>query len=97
MLSITEYNSLAQSATGDIVMAGAEPSRATQNVAITALPVQSQQFDSATRFVRIHAPDAVRIAFGESPEASATSTLLPAGATEFFGVQPFHRVSVLAE
>ena len=93
-MNITEYTSLATAGNGEIVMAGAEPSRTTQEVAVGPLPVTSQAFDSATRFVRVHAPQSVRIAFGEDPVVTPSSTLLPAGATEFFGVVPGHRVAV---
>lgn len=97
MLNITEYTGLAIDGRGTTVMAGAEPNRLTQNVAISVVPAQSAAFDSATRFVRINTTDDVRVEFGENPTAGSTSLRLGAGATEFFGVLPGHKLSVIAD
>jgi arginine/ornithine N-succinyltransferase beta subunit len=96
-LNITEYIDLADDGPGSSVMAGLEPNRKTQDVAVSAVPAQSEAFDSATRFIRLHTTEDIRIAVGENPTATATSTRLGAGATEFFGVHPGHKISVMAE
>lgn len=97
-LNIVEYTKLASDGPGAQVMSGMEPNRTSQDVDISAVPNQSARFDDATRFVRVHTVDDVRIAFGLNPTAVAGQGLrMGAGSTEFFGVAPGHKLSVVME
>jgi hypothetical protein len=92
---VTEYSELAAAGSGHPILAGQEPSLAVQEVAIGGASAQSNAFSSATRFVRVHADAACRVAFGADPTALASSTRLPANGTEYFGVKPEHKIAVI--
>ena len=94
-LDISEYSSLSKDHIGLALPVAKEPAIAIQQLTIAAGAAQSAAFDSATRFVRLHADANCRVLFGPNPTASATSARLLAGATEFFGVQPGTKVSVI--
>lgn len=96
LLDITEYSELAVTRRGNPVMSGQEPSLVQQQVSVGAGSVQSAAFNESTEFVRIHSDVACRITFGASPTATTQSMRLSAGGTEFFGVQPGHKVAVIA-
>lgn len=86
VVDITEYDKLAIDMQGVRVAAGVEPARAVNQIAVTGVSAQSAAFDNTTRFVRVHTDVAIRVAFGASPTAAATSQRMAAGATEYFGV-----------
>lgn len=92
---ITEYSDLAAARSGHPVIAGQEPALAVQEVAIGGASAQSNAFNTATAFVRVHADAACRVAFGADPTALAGSTRLPANGTEYFGVKPEHKIAVI--
>lgn len=94
-VDISEYTNLARDAQNNVVHAGVEPATAVQQVSQGGSSTQSAAFSSTTSFVRVHADSAVRIAFGANPTASASSPRMPAGATEFFGVRPGHKLAVI--
>lgn len=95
-LDITEYQSIARDHAGASVPAGVEPARNVQQVTIGVASAQSAAFHDRTKFVRIHTDAACRIAFGEDPTAAVTSQRMAANQTEFFGVEPGHKVAVIA-
>ncbi len=86
-LNITEYGQLGRDASGYTVPVGEEPALAVQNVSFTSSSIQSAAFQGKTRFVRVVADIDTRISFGENPTAAATTSTLPAGAVEYFGVK----------
>lgn len=94
-VDITEYDKLASDQHGNVILAGQEPSRGTQQVSITAGSVQSTALRDTTRFVRIHTDGAVRVAFGTNPTAAGSSQRMAANSTEFFGVQPGTKIAVI--
>lgn len=96
ILDITEYNELATTGPGHKVMAGQEPSLLNQQVVIGASSAQSVALGDATRFIRVHADVACRIAVGTNPTASATSMRIGAGGTEYLGVMPGLKLAVIA-
>lgn len=96
ILDITEYAELAAAGRGHLVMAGQEPSLTTQQVTIGASSAQSQAMGDVTRFVRIHADAACRIAIGSNPTASPASMRIGAGGTEYLGVVPGLKIAVIA-
>jgi hypothetical protein len=94
-IDISEYDNLVRDTGGAVIQTGIEPARAIQQVAIGATPNQSAPFNEVTKLIRVHADVTCRILIGPNPEASATSPRMPAGATEYFGVRPGHRLSVI--
>lgn len=96
ILDITEYSELATTGTGHRVPSGQEPSLTNQQVSIGGASAQSAAFRDTTRFVRLHADVACRIAIGTNPTASSTSMRIGAGGTEYLGVTPGLKLAVIA-
>jgi hypothetical protein len=95
-VDVTEYQNLGMDANGARVAVGMEPARVVQQITESgASTACGADFLDSTRFVRIHTTAAIRIAFGKTPTAAATSQRMAAGATEFFGVTPGLRVAVI--
>lgn len=94
-LDITEYGSMATDVPGNRLPCGQEPAVLTQQVAIGGASAQSAAFNGSTRFIRVHADAACRLAFGADPTASAASMRMAAGSTEYFGVRPGHKLAVI--
>lgn len=95
LLDVTEYHELAYTHKGSDVMAGQEPARANQQLAVGGSPAQSAPFDSATRFIRVHTDVPCRIAIGTNPTATGSSMRMAASQTEYLGVAPGLRISVI--
>lgn len=96
VLDITEYGELAMAGRGDLVLAGQEPSLRNQQIVIGPSSAQSQSFADTTRFIRIHADSACRVAVGSNPSASSASMRVGAGGTEYLGVLPGLKLAVIA-
>jgi hypothetical protein len=96
VLDISEYRDMARDSRGHGVPTGVEPSQTLQQVSIGGTSTQSSALGGSTRFVRLHADVACRVQIGSNPTASATSMRLAAGATEFFGVIPGHKIAVVS-
>lgn len=94
-VDIACYDTLARDNRNDVVATGMEPALADLQVAITAGSVQSAAFPDNTRLVRVHADAVCRVAFGDNPTAAATTKRMAAGATEYFGVRPGHKIAVI--
>jgi hypothetical protein len=73
-----------------------EPALAEQTVAIGAGSAQSQPFGGGTKMIRVNVDAACSIAIGPDPTAVTTAKRLSANQTEFFIVQPGHRLAVIA-
>jgi hypothetical protein len=95
-LDISEYDNLVRDTREAPIQTGLEPARAVQQVAISGVAAQSAVFGDTTKLIRVHTDVPCRILFGENPTASATSPRMSAGATEYFGVRPGHRLSVIS-
>lgn len=86
-LIITEYSALASAPGGGSAPVGREPSSAVHAVEIGLETKVSKGLQSTTSFVRLISDEDVRISFGNgSQEVDQSSTLLPAGMPEYFGV-----------
>lgn len=86
-LYITEFVAVMQIAPGGHpIQIAAEPPVAEQTVAIGGASVQSNPFNAATRFVRLHTDSICSIEIGANPVASATTRRLAANTTEYFAV-----------
>jgi hypothetical protein len=68
-----------------------------QDVAFTDAHAESVAFAAETRVLRLAATADCRVAIGLAPVATAASTLLHAGATEFVPIEGGELVSVLQE
>jgi hypothetical protein len=96
VVDITEYGELAAAGRGSLIMAGQEPSIRNQQIEIAATSAQSIALSDVTRFVRVHAEAACRVAVGDNPTASSTSMRMGAGGTEYLGVTPGLKIAVIA-
>lgn len=86
-VDITEYDKLAIDDMGARFAAGVEPSKGVQQIAVSGVSAAcTNAFGGNTRFVRIHTDVTIRVSFGASPTAAATSQRMVAGSTEYFGV-----------
>ena len=90
---IAEFENMGSSQSGSPQIA-AMPPLVEQTVAITT-ETDSSAFNAKTRFIRVHADAVCSIAVGAAPTASTTTMRLASGQTEYFGVQPGHKLSVI--
>lgn len=95
ILDIKEYQRMAVDQQGAYVQTGIEPGIKQQITALGAGSQQSAAFDQSTLFVRVHADVVARIEIGANPTADGTSMRLAAGATEYFGVRPGHKIAAI--
>ena len=72
-----------------------EPALAEQSVAIGGGSAQSQPFSGGTKMIRVNVDATCSIAIGTDPTAAANAKRLAANQTEFFVVQPGHRLAVI--
>jgi hypothetical protein len=70
------------------------PPIAEQTVNITT-ETDSNAFNVNTHFIRVHADAICSIAAGAAPTASTSTLRLAADQTEYFAVQPGHKLSVI--
>lgn len=85
VLYVTEYSDMAQTVRGGAEIAQS-PALATQTVAIGGTSTQSNAFNAATTFIRVHTDAICSIAIATNPTATATSKRMAADQTEYFGV-----------
>jgi hypothetical protein len=95
-VDITEYRAMARDDRAQVVPCGLEPALTNQQLTAGGASTPSAAFGAATRFVRVHADEDVRIAFGANPVASAASPRMAANSTEYFGVVAGQKVAVIA-
>lgn len=93
---ITEYSEMPR-INGQIALVGQEPNAAMQApLTFTGTAGQSAAFNANTKFIRFHADGICSIKFGTNPTAVANTDMrLAASSTEFFGVVPGQKVSVV--
>lgn len=73
-----------------------EPALAEQLVGISGSPTQSNVFQPETRMIRVNVDSACSVAIGANPTANTSAKRLSANQTEFFAVNPGHKISVVA-
>lgn len=66
-----------------------------QRVAIGASSVQSSAMGETTGLVRLTGSSDCYVSFGSNPTATTSSLYLPAGAIEYFGINPGDKIAVL--
>jgi len=96
-LYVAEYSGMAKAWAEPVpIAAPQEPSITDQTpVVIGAGSLQSAAFNGATRVIRVHTDAICSIAIGADPTATADNKRMPAGATEYFGVTPGHKIAVI--
>lgn len=92
-LYITEYDKLADDTRGPVPVGGTVV--ASQTVTIGAGSTQSNAFNAATRFVRLHTDAICSVEFGANPTATAAKARMAADQTEYFGVTGGQKVAVI--
>lgn len=80
---------------GKHIQAAKEPGLADQTIANAATAAASSAFNDHTRVVRVHTDTAIGILFGAAPTALTTSAKMAADTTEYFVVEPGHKLSVI--
>lgn len=95
-LYVREYRDVATSVMAADVPAGAEPAATDQKLTISGSAAASSAFTATTYFVRVHTDVVCHVEFGDSPTATTSSARMAANQTEFFGVKPGHKVSVIS-
>lgn len=100
-LYVSEYRSLASvpSAYNYGPQAGQapqEPPVAEYTVNITGSPTAGQLFGGYTQMIRVHCDVVCSILIGTNPSAATTNKRLAANQTEYFGVAPGQRISVIS-
>lgn len=91
-LYIAEFSEVAHLNNCPIAMM---PPLAEQTVLIGGSSTPSAAFGTTTRYVRIETDAICSIAFGVTPTASAVKARMAADQTEYFAVQPGHKVAVI--
>ena len=98
-LYVSEYRAVAAlglGGGGNQAQAPVEPANVDQpTVPISASSTQSQAFALGTNFIRVHCDAICSIQIGVNPTAVTSVKRMIAGQTEFFGVQPGHKIAVI--
>lgn len=92
---INEYGKKLGNGGAEVMQTGNEPAIAYQSVNIGASSAQSSAFNSLTRFIRVHTDAICSIKIGSNPTAVVTETRLAADQTEYFSVEPGHKIAVI--
>lgn len=92
-LYLTEYGDAV--AGGRISIAG-EPALKNQAPLAIGSETKSAVFGDSTKLIRVHVDAICSIAIGKTPTATTNSMRLAADTTEYFGVQPGDKLSVIS-
>lgn len=90
-LYLTEYGSVGSERT----QIAQTPCVAMQTVAI-GVEAKSAVFKPSTRFIRVHVDAICSIVISSSPTATTSDTRMSADSTEYFGVNPGDKLSVIS-
>lgn len=95
VVDVSEYDRMPVDAQGAYLQTGLEPAKVVQQLAISGSPANSAAFDQGTKFIRVHTDGAIRYQVGPTAVASATDARIAANTTEYFGVRPGARISII--
>lgn len=96
-LWITELDRKPVATGGDSISQIARlPEVTTQQVDFSGGATQSSAFNVDTRFVRLYSDVDCHVLAGANPTATTAKMPLSAGVAETFGVDPGHKISVIA-
>jgi len=90
---ISEYAELPRDASGAVMRFGNEPSIVDQQLTIGS-EVKSAAFKG--NYIRVHVDADCRVLLGADPTASSTSMRIASGTTEYFGVVPGSKISIVS-
>jgi hypothetical protein len=94
---IVEFAATAIDALGSSVAAPKYPPLAKQRaISITGSSTQSEPFSGATRFIQYHTDANCSVAIDANPAADPDYDRMGAGDMRFVGVDPGHRLAVIA-
>lgn len=88
---ITEYGGTG----AERAQIAAAPAVASQTVAIGS-EAKSAAFNNNTRLIRVHVDAICSVLIGPSPTATTSSARMAADSTEYFGVNPGDKISVIS-
>jgi hypothetical protein len=101
LLRIREYIGTASvgrfSSSGAAVPIAQEPGVNQTVMTISGTHAESAPFGKNTRLIRVHTDAICSIEFGDSPVAGTGGCRLAANQTEYFGVSPGQKLSVVAD
>lgn len=92
---ITEYRRLGTDKSGNIIQTGENPPLTTQVVNITAGSLQSAAFNASTSLIRVHTDAICSVEIGANPVATANSSRMAAGTTEYLAVSSALKIAVI--
>lgn len=95
VLYVTEYNAL-QLQQGNGMPVAAAPAIASQTIVIGGGSLASSAFNANTNFIRVHTDAICSFDIGATPTASTSLARMAANQTEYFGVQPAHKIAVIS-
>ena len=90
---VSEYAELPRDASGAVMRFGNEPSIVDQQLTIGS-EVKSAAFKG--NYIRVHGDADCRVLLGADPTASSTSMRIASGTTEYFGVVPGSKISIVS-
>jgi len=94
---ISEYKEMARiQASKDAIAAVQEPAVVVQTPVAIGAEADSAAFGADTRFIRIHVDAICSIKFGTAPAATTDDARMAANTTEYFGVVPGQKVSIIS-
>jgi len=94
-LYIAEFRGISPAGPSGAQIAKAPPV-VEQQVAIGGSHAESAAFNNATTVIRVHTDAICSILIGTTPVAAATNARLAADQTEYFGVNPGDKISVIS-
>ncbi len=71
------------------------PSVAEQQIVTSATSGASAAFNAKTKIVRVHTDGIVSVKFGSAPTALVTDHRMAANTTEYFAVEPGHKIAAI--
>jgi len=80
---------------GNLLPVPSHPPLAEQVVAIGGASAQSAAFNAKTQMICVHADAICSISIGANPTATVDTRRLAANSTEYFEVQPGHKLAVI--
>ena|ERR1035437_7964054 len=96
ILYVTEFAKLGQQLSlFAMVQAAQQPPVAEQAITFSTVAA-SVPFNPATRFVRLQTDGICSISIGQNPTATTGMARMTAGQTEYYGVRPGDKISVIA-
>jgi hypothetical protein len=90
---VSEYSELPRDASGAVMRLCNEPSIVDQQLTIGS-EVKSAAFKGS--YIRVHVDADCRVLIGADPTASSTSMRIASGTTEYFGVTPGSKISIVS-